>query len=602
LARLFQVQVLDDRYEAFAEQNVLSKRVDYPSRGLMYDRDGRLLVSNEAIYDLMIVPSKAREADARALARLLGISAEEYRERFSEAAAYSQVKPSVFYKQLSKSRYGRFQEQMFRFPGFFVQVRTKRQYHYAIAPHVLGYLGEVNRREMERDEYYGLGDYRGKAGLELAYEEALRGQKGVRHILVDVFNREQGTYEDGEMDIPPQAGYDLQLTLDAELQAYGERLMQNKRGAVVAIEPKTGEVLSMVSSPSYDPRRLTGRQRGKEYRKLVRDTFNIPMLNRAVSSQYPPGSTVKPLQALVAMEDSVIVPSTHFGCRLGYHIRGLSVGCHSHPSPLDVRGSIQHSCNAYYCHVFQKYLSPSRFGSTDSAFNRWREQVQGFGFGQRLGLDLPNVDKAGGIPPASLYNNIYGKGRWRASTIISLAIGQGEFQASVAQLANYTATIANRGYYITPHLVSEIGPRPKTRGIDTFQAPVARRHFIPVVEGMYAVVDRGTARFYGKVPDMNICGKTGTSQNPHGEDHSVFVAFAPKDDPQIAIAALVENAGYGGTWAAPISTMMIEQYLNGKIHPKRKWIEKRVLEGDFIKRPEEESADSTQTASLTDAE
>mgnify|MGYP006267010019 CR=1 FL=1 len=597
--RLFQVQVVDHQYEIFAEKNVLNKRVDYPSRGLMYDRDGRLLVTNKPVYNLMVVPSQVKPSNKPDLCRLLSLTEEEFDTRYRKAAAYSRYKPSIFYKKLSVERFGALQEQLFNFPGFFVQVRTQRDYKYTVAPHVLGYLGEVSEADMERDGYYHLGDYQGKSGLEQQYEAFLRGKKGMRHVLVDVFNREQGAYQGGELDVPPQSGQPLELTLDVPLQQYGEQLMQNKRGAVVAIEPATGEILAMVSSPSYDPSRLTGRGRAEEFKRLGNDSIRIPLLNRALSSKYPPGSTVKPLQALVALQDSVIQPSTSHTCRGGFHMYGLTVGCHHHKSPLDLRGSIKHSCNAYYCHVFKDYLHPKRFGSTEAAFERWGNQVSKFGFGGKLGVDLPQVERTGGIPQPSLYNNIYGEGRWFASTIISLAIGQGEFQASVAELANFAAILANRGRYIRPHLVRSIGFTRTPELVDTFQAPVNPRHFDPVVEGLYQVVEDGTARWYGKVPDLDICGKTGTSQNPHGEDHSVFICFAPKDTPKIAIATLVENAGYGGTWAAPISTLMIEEYLKGEIHPRRKWIEKRVLEGDFIKEP----SDSTdQEQQLADAE
>lgn len=578
LLRLFYVQVIDDSYRASAESNVLRYVTQYPARGLVYDRNGQLVVFNQAAYDIMVVPGQTAGMDTTAFCELTDITVESFRERLSSARKYSKMVPSVFIKQISSETYAQFQELLYRFPGFYVQTRTLRSYAKPVAGHLLGYVGEVDDNMVAAEPYYRPGDYIGVSGIEKSYEKQLRGRKGVNIYLVDVHSRIKGSYRNGAHDTVPVPGNDLITTIDIDLQEYGERLLRNKTGSIVALEPSTGEVLAMVSSPGYDPSLLVGRVRSENFGRLQQDTLN-PLFNRALMASYPPGSTFKPVVGLIALQEKVIVPRTEFGCSPGY----LFVGCHAHPTPTNLTEAIMHSCNSYFCQAFRRILENTNYTSVGAAYERWQKYLNDFGFGNKLNTDFTN-ELPGFIPAASYYDRYYGAGRWRALTVISLGIGQGEIGTTPLQMANMTAAIANRGYYYTPHIVrsatytGETDPRFREKhytGIDSV-------HFEEVIEGLDLVISGGpgaTARHIS-IPEITICGKTGTAQNPHGKDHSVFIAFAPRDNPKIAIAVYVENAGYGSTMAAPIASLMIEKYLTGQI--SNRWREENILNINLI--------------------
>ena len=579
LIRLFNVQVINDKYKLDSDHNVLREIVQYPARGLIYDRNGNLLVYNEAAYDLMVVPKQVKELDTLKFCQLLGIPLENFRTKFYKAKNYSRYKPSIFEKEISSEEYAKIQEQLYEYPGFYVQTRTLRKYPRKSAAHILGYIGEVNQANIDKNPYYRSGDYIGKSGLELSYEELLRGKRGVKRILVDVHNREKGSYNNGLSDTLAVTGQTVYTTIDAVLQEYGELLMQNKKGSIVAIEPETGEILALVSAPGYDPNKLVGRDVKKNYPVLSHDTLN-PLFNRALMAQYPPGSTFKTIQALIGMQDGVITENSGFPCIKSY------VGCHNHPTATDVSSSIKMSCNPYYYSVFKRILmqgkSKSIFKDSEIGLVKWNNQVKKFGLGQRLETDLPAI-KSGFIPDVPFYNKWYGEGRWAFSTIYSLSIGQGEIGVIPLQMANLAAIMANRGYYYTPHLMREIKNTDTIPSIFKIQHQVGidQQYFEPIVQGMNRVVEEagGTAR-RARIDSIAVCGKTGTAQNPHGEDHSIFMAFAPMDHPKIAIAVYIENAGFGGTWAAPIAGLMMEKYLKGEVTDQAK--ETRILEADLM--------------------
>lgn len=592
IVRLFMLQVYDPSYKFSAESNARRKITEFPSRGLIYDRNGDLMVSNQAVYDIMVVPRETEPLDTLELARSLGVELSEARDLFLEMNAklrtrqISSFQPSVFYKQMASEQYGIFQEKLFKFKGFYGQRRIVRKYEYETGANVLGYVGEINEAHLKKQPYYTQGDYWGISGVEKIYEAPLRGEKGARYVLVDVHGRQKGPFRDGNHDVPAVSGKDLTLTLDHQLQLYGEKLMQNKVGSIVAIEPSTGEILAMVSSPSYDPSLLIGRKRNENFPRLATDTL-YPLFNRPLQSGYPPGSTFKTLMALIGLQEGVITPESRFGCQMGYHTRALSVGCHSHPSPLDLRASIQMSCNAYYCNVFRNVLDNPEYGSPKKGLDVWKDYLVKFGFGYRLGTDLSNEGR-GLVPNSNYYDQIY-SGSWASLTVISLAIGQGELLTTPIQMANMTAAIANRGHWYIPHVAREIEndtipskfKEPHYVGVDS-------ANFIPVVDGMEQAIWGGagsTARI-AQIPGITICGKTGTAENPHGDDHSIFIAFAPKDNPQIAVATYVENGSFGSTYGAPISSLIIEKYLNKEIHRTRKWIEQRMLDADLINKDE----------------
>jgi penicillin-binding protein 2 len=587
MIRLFFLQVVNTSYKISAENNSQNHVVMYPARGLIYDRNGELLVSNQAAYDIMVVPYNLQTFDTTEFCSILGITTGNLEERLQAAKKYSYRASSVFMKQVNYEMAAILQEKMYKYPGFYLQSRTLRNYSRPVASHILGYIGEVDRSILEKNDYYAMGDYIGIVGIEKSYEEALRGEKGLKIYLKDVHNRIIGSFEDGRYDKPARVGNDIFLSLDAILQEYGEKLMQKFVGSIVAIEPASGEVLAMVSSPSVDPNLLIGRKLGESIRRLSADTLN-PLFNRALMAQYPPGSTFKTVNALVGLQEGVLQTQTSYYCDYGYYYRGIHVGCHTHAAPLELVGAIQNSCNTYFCNVFRRIMENPVYENTEEAFNHWRDHVISFGFGEKLGSDFSN-ELRGNIPTSSYYDRYYNKGRWNFLTIISMAIGQGELLITPLQMANMTATIANRGWYYTPHLVKniensgEIDMRFREKHFTTIDSS----YYTPIVDGMDLAVNGGagsTARI-AKIPEITVCGKTGTAQNPHGEDHSIFIAFAPKDNPEIALAVYVENEGFGGTWAAPIASLMIEKYLTGEI--KRTWLEQYILRGNTKKSGEE---------------
>jgi penicillin-binding protein 2 len=566
VVRLFIIQVVKDSYRLSAENNVLRYVTQYPARGLIYDRNGKLIVYNQAAYDLMVIPNQTSNIDTTTLCDILGITRDLFRERMKAAISYSRRAPSVLLKQISDETYARLQEKMFTYPGFYVQPRTLRKYSRPVGAHVLGYVSEVDESIIKKNPYYKSGDYIGKSGIEEAYEKELRGKRGVKIYLIDVLSRVKGSYSNGSMDTLSVQGSDLVSSIDIDLQEYGELLMKNKRGSIVAIEPKTGEVITLVSSPNYDPSLLVGRERSDNYSKLSADSLK-PLFNRALMASYPPGSTFKPINGLIALQEQVITPETRFSCNNGY----LFVGCHSHSSPLDLQGAIMNSCNSYFCQAYRRVLENRKYYSVSQAYDKWKEYVNSFGFGIKLGTDFIN-ELPGFIPEGSYYDKYYGKNGWKALTIISMSIGQGEVGTTPLQLANMTAAIANRGYYYSPHIIKAVrdsaglDPRFTTKHV----IDIDSANFESVISGMDAAVNGGAGKTAGvaAIKDIIVCGKTGTAQNPHGKEHSVFIAFAPKDDPKIAIMVLVENAGYGATYAAPIASLIIEKYLKGEVSNK----------------------------------
>jgi len=577
VVKLFIIQVVQDTYRLSADNNVLRYVTQYPARGLIYDRNGELIVYNQAAYDLMVIPSQTSKIDTTLFCQDLGITKDVFLERMKAARNYSGRAPSIFLKQISAESYARFQEKIFMFPGFYVQPRTLRKYSRPVAAHLLGYVSEVDEAQIKKDPYYKPGDYIGKLGIEEAYEKELRGTKGVKIFLVDVYSRVKGSYAGGMMDTVAVQGNDIVASIDLGLQEYGEKLMQNKTGSIVAIEPSTGEILALVSSPNYDPALLVGRVRSENFSRLSADTL-LPLFNRAFMASYPPGSTFKPINGLIALQEKVIVPSTTFGCSRGY----LFVGCHSHSSPLNLKGAVMNSCNSYFCQTFRKVLENPAYGTISEAYEKWRSYLTEFGFGKKLDTEFVN-ELPGLIPPATYFDRYHGINGWKALTVISLAIGQGEIGTTPLQMANMTAAIANRGYYYTPHIVKSTG---NLQGIDErfrrkHEIHIDSANFEEIIQGMEAAVNGGagaTARI-AAMEDIIVCGKTGTAQNSQGEkDHSVFVAFAPKDKPVIAIAVYVENSGFGATYAAPVASLMIEKYIKKEIGEASKWKEQRMLE------------------------
>ncbi len=592
ILRLFMLQVYDPSYKFSADSNARRKIIEFPSRGLIYDRNGDLMVSNQAVYDIMVVPRETEPLDTLELAKSMGVELAEVRTLFQklrEKLLFRQIssfQPSIFYKQMTAKQYGIFQEKLYKFKGFYGQRRIVRNYEFETAANILGYVGEINESQLKERAYYTQGDYWGISGIEKTYEDVLRGEKGARYVLVDVHGRQKGAWRDGSYDEPAISGKDLTLTLDHQLQLYGEKLMQNKIGSIVAIEPATGEVLAMVSSPSYDPSLLVGRNRNENFPRLATDTLH-PLFNRPLQSGYPPGSTFKTVMALIGLQEGVVFPESRYGCQMGYHTRALSVGCHAHPSPLALPASIQMSCNAYFCNVFREVLDNPEYGSPKAGLDKWKDYLVNFGFGYKLGTDLSNEGR-GFVPNSDYYNKIYSD-RWGSLTVVSLSIGQGELLTTPIQMANMTAAIANRGYWKIPHIAKEIdNDTIPSKFKESHWVGIDSTHFEPVIEGMEQTIWGGegsTARI-AQIPGITICGKTGTAENPHGDDHSIFIAFAPKDDPQIAIAAYVENGTFGSTYGAPISSLMIEKYLNNEIHQSRKWLEQRMLDADLINKDE----------------
>jgi penicillin-binding protein 2 len=577
LSKLFALQVVNKTYRMSAENNVLRYVTQYPARGLIYDRNGKLLVFNQAAYDLMVIPGQTKDIDTAELCSILDIEKESFIRRMNTAREFSKYAPSVFLKMVSSETYARLQEVLYKYPGFYVQTRTLRKYSYPSAAHALGYVGEVNNDEIRADPYYKASDYIGKNGIEKSYESYLRGHKGLKIYLVDVYNQIKGLYQGGRYDTISVPGKDIVATLDIDLQRYGEKLMGNKTGSIVALQPSTGEVLSLISTPDYDPSVLVGRVRTENYTKLQNDTLE-PLFNRALMASYPPGSTFKPVNGLIVLQEGIVTRNYEYFCDNGYYAPGIYVSCH-HFSSFNMTGAITASCNTYFCNAFRLLLDNPSYGSTAEGFKVWRSYLSEFGFGAKLGIDFPN-ELTGFVPRPSFYDDIYGKDRWKALTVISMAIGQGELGTTPLQMANMAAIIANRGYYLTPHIVKSIDN--DTVAIDPAfrqknEVGIDSANFEVIIAGMKGVVNggEGATATWVKIKDIDMCGKTGTAENPHGPDHSIFIAFAPEKNPEIAIAVYVENTGFGSTYAAPVASLMIEKYLKGKV--ENTWLENYIL-------------------------
>ena len=569
IIRLFVLQISSDDYKKSADSNAFLKKIDFPSRGVITDRNGKLLVFNQPAYDIMVVMNEARgRLDTTEFCNALNITRDEFNRRMNTITdrnlnpGYSRFTEQLFMSQLSDKEFSVFQEKMYRFPGFYVQRRSIRQYRYPYAAHVLGDVAEVSPADIENDDYYQPGDYIGKNGVERSYEKQLRGEKGVKILLRDAHGRIQGSYQNGALDRRPKPGKNLTLSIDLDLQALGERLMQGKIGSIVAIEPSTGEVLCMVSSPTYDPRLMVGRQRAKKHIELSRNVWK-PLYNRSIMGLYPPGSTFKTSQGLTFLSEGIITPQTAYGCAHGFNFKGLHVGCHGHSSPLSLVPALSTSCNGFFCWgLYHMIGAKSKYGSVQNAMNKWRDYMVSMGFGYKLGIDLPS-EKRGLIPNAQFYDKAY-KGSWNGLTIISISIGQGEVLLTPLQIANLGATIANRGYYYVPHVVRKVQGEP----LDTL---FTRRHrtkatlssYEYVVKGMRSSALGGTCHALAHY-DFDACGKTGTAQNK-GHDHSVFMGFAPMDNPKIAVAVYVENGGWGATYGVPIGGLIMEQFIHGKL-------------------------------------
>lgn len=565
LLRLFYIQVIDKSYFLDAQNNVLRRQILYPARGPILDRHGKILVQNEPVYDIMVIPKEVKPFDTLEFCRLLNIDKEGFDKRFKKATSYSRYTASIFEKQLSAVAYATLQEKLSEFPGFFEQKRTVRIYPDSVAAHFLGYTLEVNDDIIKKSGgYYRPGDYIGFSGVEKAYEDLLRGQRGVKNLLVDAFNRPKGHFADGAYDTLAVAGERLISSLDLRIQKLGEELMKNKVGSIVAIEPATGEILAFVSSPTYNPNLMVGKQRGNNTVKMYQDPYK-PFLVRPIQATYPPGSSFKPVDGLIALQEGLITPSTVFFCPHFYQAGNHRVKCEHFDGPTNLTQGITVSCNTYFCYTFDKLINKDGVQNRRNAFNDWRNRITAFGLGGKLGIDLPS-ERKGNVPTDTHYDKVFGKNRWRSSSIISLAIGQGELLATPLQLANMECIIANRGYYYTPHLIKAIGDRKIVKPEFKVQHSVGidPQHFEPVINGMQQVVESGTA-YQARIKGIVMCGKTGTVQNPHGKNHSVFVAFAPRDNPKIAIAVVVENAGYGASFAAPIASYMVEKYLTDSI-------------------------------------
>lgn len=587
-ARLFYVQVVEEKYKLSASNQAFLYQTDYPPRGAIFDRNGKLLVFNQVAYDLMVVPRNMEGCDTTGLCAILNITKDEMLKRLARLSGSAEdasrdYRSHIFESQMLPELNARLQERMYKFNGFYVQSRTVRKYTYPIAAHLLGYVGEVNDAECAANPYYKSGDYIGKSGIEKGYEEYLRGKKGFQIKMRDVHNNIKGSYQNGKYDSAAVEGKDLVSTLDADLQLYGEQLMQNKIGGLCAIEPSTGEILALVTSPTYDPNLFVGRDFGKNYVMLVKDSVGRPLFNRALMSSYPPGSTFKLMNALIGLQEGVLTPATLYPCAHGYPPLGGKPKCHPHGSPTNLYGSIATSCNSYYSYVFKSILDNRKYKSQEEGYKAWRQFVLSFGVGMEIGTDLP-YEKKGNVPTPEYYDKVFGKGRWKSITLTGagLGIGQAELGVTPVQMCNIICTIANRGYYHVPHCIKTI------EGDSSFVQRWTKRHYTmvtnpdaydAVIEGMAQVMTNGTGRAV-QIPGIEMCGKTGTAQNPHGDDHSVFVLFAPRVNPKIAIAVLVENAGYGSAYAAPIASLMVEQYLNGKV--LRKDMEQRMLESDLI--------------------
>ncbi|HWB64060.1 MAG TPA: penicillin-binding protein 2 [Chitinophagales bacterium] len=604
ILRLFYVQVIDRKYVSLAKNNAIKEVDVYPTRGMVYDRNGELIVYNEAIYDLMIIPRQAKDIDTSKLCELLGITVDDYvsrMEALKKTKGYSSYKPNVFFKQLSLKDYSRLQEYLYLFPGFYGQVRTIRKYPHRCAATILGDIGEVDDKQIDDSKgYYKPGDYVGKSGIEKVYEKELGGKRGKKFIFVDVHNREMGSFDNGDYDTLARAGDNVITTLNIKLQEYGEKLMQNKKGSIVAIEPSTGEILAMVSSPGYDPNLLCGAVRGQNFAALLTDTL-LPLYTRPTLATYPPGSTFKPVVGLISLQEGVQGVNYTVPCNGTYQSAGLTLHCaHLHPWAHNIQYALEESCNSYFWQTFRNAIENKNFDRIQDSYGQWVKYCRSFGLGFKTGIDLPS-EANGFIPPVSYFNKIYGENGWRSATIISLGIGQGEILVTPIQMANIYACLANQGFYITPHVVKKITDpdtgKDVTHKYEKHYCLIDRDHFPPIIQGLQQVVDEGTARA-AHVDGIAFCGKTGTAQNPHGDNHSIFAGFAPRDTPKIAIAVIVENAGYGAEYAAPIASLMVEKYLNDTIQNSRLALEKRMMEGNLLKKY---GVKTNKTALMNDA-
>lgn len=588
--QLFNLQVVKPEYKDYADNNAFFNRTLYPARGVMTDRKGKLIVYNQPTFDIAFVPREIASMDTLEFCHTLNITREWFDKRMDDIKnrrlnpGYSSYTMQTFMTQLDMRESSLFQEKLYKFPGFFIQNRTVRQYNYPNAGLLLGYIAEVDRNQLNKDNYYSMGDYAGKSGLEHQYEDYLRGEKGVEILLRDAHGRIQGKYENGTQDVAPVSGKKLTLSLDMDLQAYGERLMQNKKGAIIMIEPSTGEILCMVTAPSYDPSLLVGRNFGKNYKELENNPLN-PLYNNAIQAMYPPGSTFKTTQGLIFLQEEAISPSTMYPCAHGYPPLGGKPACHGHPSPLSIEPAISTSCNSFFCYGLTAMLdNRKKYKDINVAFDVWKDHLVNMGFGYTLGVDLP-YEKRGFIPNSKFYTKVHKTENWKAPYVISIAIGQGEVLITPIQGANLAATIANRGYFYTPHLVKGIQDtiidkkytQKHITGID-------KKYYDIIVDGMAGAVTKpfGTCKGVNLSPEIEVCGKTGTVQNPHGKDHSAFMGFAPKDNPQVAIFVFVENGGWGATYGVPIGRLMFQKFFKGEIPPTDKWIEDRIINSSLL--------------------
>jgi penicillin-binding protein 2 len=591
LVRLFYLQVVADNYKAQADDNAIRRVIVYPHRGQILDRNGKLMVINESVYDISVIPKKVQIKDTLDFCRVMGVDKPYFDSVMTVAKTYSKLKPSTFLRQLSVEEFARIQDRLIDFPGFFYTARTVRKYPHKTLANALGYIAEISPAKLKDQNYYRQGDYVGINGLEAFYEEQLRGQRGVRYVMVNKNGVEKGPFKGGAFDTAAVAGENLVSTIDIDLQQYADSLMNNKIGSVVALEPSTGEILTMVSAPSYDPNVLVGRLFAKNYTELQRSKY-LPMYNRPVQAVYRPGSIFKLVQSLVALQEGVITPESQFGC-VPYPMK-----CHSHPrGHNDLHNAVQWSCNPYFYNVYRRIIYARSTGNnwrdSPKGLMAWNKHVKSFGFGTRLDVDLPSV-KRGFIPDTAIYNRSYGRLRWQFSNFYSVSIGEGELNVVPIQMANLAAIMANRGHYYTPHLVKAVGKsgKPLPQYLERHQTSVDTSYFRYVVDGMESAVAHGTVWGRARIPDIVMCGKTGTSQNRKGEkDHSVFICFAPKDNPKIALAVYVENAGFGGLAAAPIASLLAEKYLKKTITDKRRLLlEKDFKLRDYMPKPKVDTA------------
>ncbi len=590
IARLFYLQIYKPDVYNLYEDNAIRKVYDYPKRGYIYDRHGALLVANQPSYDVMVIPREVKPLDTLEFCSLLKITKQDFLNIYNKAYTYSPRLPSVFIPQLSRNDFAMLQEKIRKFEGFYIQKRSLRDYQRSIGANVLGDIGEVNDYLIQKYPYYKMGDLIGKQGVEQTYEEVLRGVKGIKFIQKDRFNRDIGLYKEGIYDTLPQSGRDITITIDATLQEYGELLMKHKRGGIVAIEPATGEILAMISAPTYDPNLLVGRQRSVNFTKLYNDTIAKPLYDRGLQAMYPPGSPFKIINALIGLQEGVVTTEDRFSCNHGYSYGGRKMGCHSHPSPLAMNGGIYNSCNAYFANVYRRIIDKTK--DPGRGMDIWSDHVKSFGLGNYLNNDL-SVGQPGKIPNSATYDRLYGDNRWGSTYNLSNAIGQGEVLTTPIQLANMAAIIGNRGYYYTPHIIKKIqGGEIDSTFTTRINTTIDKKHFEPIVQGMFDVYNHGTAAMV-QIPGIEICGKTGTAENfikidgvkTQLTDHSIFVAFAPKDNPTIAIAVFVENGYWGSRFAGRIASLMIEKYVKGEITrtDMETWILTHGLESEYAK-------------------